>query len=184
MAGSVAPIEDCYRPDLSPPRSFAEHARLAEVLAAEGCDLLLCETFAHPEEAVSAVSACARTGLPVWCGLTAGPAGTLMSPAQLADAARRCVDAGAEVLLVNCVGARHTLAYVESLAQLGVPVGAYANAGDPDDRVGWSPGEPGPERYVAFAEKWRRAGASVIGGCCGTTPAHIAALNQALMTSL
>ena len=99
---------------------------------------------------------------------------------QLADAALRCVDAGAEVVLVNCVGARLTLAYVEALVGLGVPVGAYANAGNPNDRIGWSAGPPGPERYTCFAQQWRNAGASVIGGCCGTTPAHIAALHSAL----
>ena len=47
VAGSIAPLADCYRPDLSPTDSRPEHRDLARLLAEEGVDLLLCETFAH-----------------------------------------------------------------------------------------------------------------------------------------
>src|SRR5215469_11941511 len=52
IAGSIAPLEDCYRPDLSPgARSAAEHRELARVLADEEVDVIVCETFANPLEA-------------------------------------------------------------------------------------------------------------------------------------
>lgn len=184
VAGSIAPVEDCYQPQRSPGAAAAPlHRALAEVLAEAGVDLLLCETFPHPEEAASAVRAARSTGLPVWIALTAGPDGSLLTPQQLAEAARRCVEEGACAALVNCVAATKTLPYVEALAQaqLGVPVGAYANAGAPDDAMGWRPPPASPDaaqRYAALARMWVDAGASIVGSCCGTGVAHIAALAQ------
>ena len=54
VAGSIAPLEDCYRPDLSPVNPGSEHAELAAQLVASGVDLLLCETFPHVGEALAA----------------------------------------------------------------------------------------------------------------------------------
>src|SRR5690606_31364939 len=64
LAGSIAPLEDCYRPDLSPPDARPEHRTLARALAEAGVDLLLCETFPHIDEAVIATEEAAATGLP------------------------------------------------------------------------------------------------------------------------
>jgi S-methylmethionine-dependent homocysteine/selenocysteine methylase len=167
VAGSLAPLEDCYRPDLSPGlASREEHRELARVLADEGVDVLLCETFPDPTEAVVAVEEAARTGVETWAALW--PA----TPASLRDTARACVEAGARVVLVNCVAARDTLPFVEALADLGVPFGAYANAGWGPDAV------EGADDYEALARTWIAAGATVVGGCCGTGPAHIARLSR------
>ncbi len=175
VAGSLAPIEDCYRPDLSPGAgSRAEHRELALALVDAGVDLLLCETFAHPTEAVVAVEECVRTGLETWVALTAGPDVSLLTPGSMVEVARACVDAGARAVLVNCTDAPRTLAFVERLAELPVRVGAYANAGDPRDGLGW---DATPARaalaYARLAQGWLEAGASVVGGCCGTGPEHI-----------
>jgi homocysteine S-methyltransferase len=79
---------------------------------------------------------------------------------------------------VCCTAARLTLSYVERLARVGVPFGAYANAGDPADGLG---GEPGAaDRYAAIAASWMATGATVVGSCCGTGPAHVAALARLL----
>lgn len=182
VAGSIAPLADCYRPDLSPPDPGPEHAALAAVLADAGADLLLCETFPHPPEAVAAVEAAVATGVETWAALTAGPEARLLDPEALADAGRQVADAGAAVVLVNCVAASRTLPYVEALVR-ALPdrrVGAYANAGHPDERIGWIPGEPGPARYLQAVRTWMDAGAVVIGGCCGTGPAHIRAIHDVL----
>lgn len=179
VAGSLAPLEDCYRPDLSPPRSRVEHRELATVLADAGCDLLLCETFPHAGEARVVVEEAVRTGLPVWAGLTAGPGADLLTPEALARAGATLASAGAEVVFVNCTPARASLAYVEALRALVPRVGVYANAGAADDVIGWrSDPAMGASRYLAFARTWVEAGAEVIGGCCGTGPRHIAALRQ------
>ncbi len=177
VAGSIAPVFDCYRPDLSPPRDEARaaHAALAGALAAEGADLLVCETFPHRGEACIAVEEAAKTGLETWAAFTAGPDGVLMSPEAMERAARDAVSAGARAVLVCCTDARLTLPYVDRLERVGVPFGAYANAGDLEGGLGW--GAPGAaDRYVALAEQWRKTGATILGGCCGTSPEHIAAL--------
>jgi S-methylmethionine-dependent homocysteine/selenocysteine methylase len=169
VAGSMAPLEDCYRPDLSPGRaSRDEHREVARVLAGEGVDLLLCETFPDATEALVAVEEAARTGVETWASLL--PMGTM----NLRETARACVDAGARAVLVNCVAASRTLPLVEQLAGLGVPFGAYANAGDEREGIGWgSDPEAGARAYEELAGAWIDAGATIVGGCCGTGPAHV-----------
>lgn len=180
LAGSLAPVEDCYMPDRSPGLGArAAHQALARVLADAGCDLLLCETFPVALEAWVAVEACVATGLPTWVAFTAGPNGSLMTPEIMRDAARGALDRGAACVLVNCTPAVATLPYVQALATLGARVGAYANAGRVDDAMGWQSDEvPAAERYAELAAEWVAAGASVVGSCCGTGPAHTAALAQ------
>jgi S-methylmethionine-dependent homocysteine/selenocysteine methylase len=176
VAGSIAPLEDCYRPDLSPGEGArADHSALARVLAAAGVDVLLCETFPSPEEARVAVEEAARTGVETWAALTAGPEASLMTPQSMEAAARGCIGAGARAVLVNCTPASRTREYLERLARLGVPFGAYANAGREDEGLGWgAPG--GAVAYARLARTWLDLGATLIGGCCGTGPEHISAL--------
>jgi S-methylmethionine-dependent homocysteine/selenocysteine methylase len=184
VAGSIAPLEDCYRPDLSPgAASRREHRELAELLVQTGCDLLLCETFPHGGEALVAVQEAVRTGKTTWLALTAGPQADLLSPNQMAEIANRAVDAGAAAVLVNCTPAKETLRFVTAIAaaRLSVPIGAYANAGSADDQIGWqSSSDVSTQAYAEHARRWIDAGASLIGSCCGTGPAHIAALRQML----
>jgi S-methylmethionine-dependent homocysteine/selenocysteine methylase len=181
VAGCIAPLADCYRPDLSPKEPTAEHREMAQTLADAGCDLLLCETFPHVGEALVAVEEAVATGLPTWVSFTAGPNADLLTPEQIARGSREAVARGASAVLVNCVPAVDTLRFIAPLATLGVPFGAYANAGHVDDRIGWrSVDEPdGVARYVEAARGWVDAGATVVGGCCGTGPAHVAALAAA-----
>ena len=179
VAGSIAPLEDCYRPDLSPPNARLEHREFAALLADAGCDLLLCETFPHAGEALMAVEEAVRTGLETWVSLTAGPSADLLSPSAAATIARRAEQAGASAVLINCVPARDTLPFVERLveAKLSIPTGAYANAGSSDDQIGWDAAvEPGAAAYLEYAKRWVAAGATIIGSCCGTGPEHIRAL--------
>ncbi len=179
VAGSISPLEDCYRPDLSPVDPGDEHREMAEELVAAGCDLLLCETFPHVGEAIVAVAAAVKTGTTTWVSFTAGPNADLLSETAISQAARQAVDAGATAVLVNCTPAIDTLRFVKAIAaaKLGVPIGAYANAGSVDDKIGWqSSPDPGAEKYAQLAQQWVDAGATLIGGCCGTGPAHIAAL--------
>ncbi|WP_437677530.1 homocysteine S-methyltransferase family protein [Sorangium sp. So ce131] len=178
VAGSIAPLEDCYRPDRSPADPRAEHRELARALAAAGVDLLLCETFPHVGEALVALEEAAATGVEAWVSFTPGPGADLLSPEDVGLAAREAAARGARVVLVNCAPATRTLEYVERLAASGVPFGAYANAGAEGEGLGWAAGQDSASaaRYAALARRWLEAGATIVGGCCGTGPAHIAAL--------
>ncbi|HZJ70443.1 MAG TPA: homocysteine S-methyltransferase family protein, partial [Planctomycetota bacterium] len=81
--------------------------------------------------------------------------------------------------LVNCTAPTLTSTLLESLAESAarpatLALGAYANTIF-EGGVEWP-----PERYVEEARRWRQSGASILGGCCGTTPRHIAALRREL----
>jgi len=180
VLGSMAPVADCYRPDLSPgAQGRSQHRDVASALADAGCDILLCETFANGAEAMVAVEEALATRLPVWLSLTAGPSAELLSPAELACIGKDAVSTGVERLLVNCIAATQIGGYVDAIAALGVPIGVYANAGREDEALGWGATSPrAAEAYADLAERWKDAGASVIGGCCGTGPLHIQALAE------
>lgn len=182
IAGSIAPLEDCYRPDLSPPDCRKEHRSLAQLLAGEGCDLLLVETFAHVGEAWVAIEEAALTGLPTWASFTPGPRGELMSPDAVYRGAVGAVERGASVVMVNCISGDKAIDYLPSLAASGAAqYGVYANAGCIDDAIGWQADHAiGAQRYTQWATAWMEAGATLLGGCCGTGPRHIEALSQHL----
>jgi len=179
VAGSIAPAEDCYRPDLRPPPRIAEaeHRELARALAQAGCDLLLVETVVAADEGLAAVRAAAATGLPVWVAALAMQDGSMRSGDDLRAFFRDARSAGARAALINCVPPAGVDAGLGAAAASGLPFGAYAHMGEVDPHSGW-PVTPvlSPEDYAARAAGWLGRGASILGGCCGTTPAHIAAL--------
>lgn len=183
VAGSVAPLLDCYSPWLSPPDPGPEHAQVARALAEEGVDLLLVETFPHTGEALVAAEQALATGLPTWLSFTPGPEGDLLSPVEVVAAARRAAALGVEAVLVNCLPANRALEWLLPLRQAlpDLPVGIYANAGHPTEGLGWEadPALAG-EAYAALAVGWVEAGAEIVGSCCGTGPETIAALRAAL----
>jgi S-methylmethionine-dependent homocysteine/selenocysteine methylase len=190
IAASLAPLRDCYEPEVDPVAARLRHRKQLKSLSVEAPDLILCETFANGAEVVVAVEEANHLGLPVWAALTMGPRGDLQSLAGLREAASRARDAGAEAVLLNCSPAVSALETFEAVRSAGVS-GIYANAGTDADRLGhlvdW--GEPEPrsaevevraERYADLALAWIVAGAEIVGGCCGTTPAHIAAIRARL----
>jgi len=183
VAGSVAPVEDCWRPDLVP--SEAELARLhalhAEALAEAGADLLLLETFGTAREWLAAARAATATGLPVVACATTREDGTLLSGEPLEDAARTLLDLPSPpvALGVNCVPAWRLGASLALLAAAapGVPLAAYGNTGLPiDEASGMFTASIAPLDYAELALSWLALGARVLGGCCGTRAEHVAAI--------
>lgn len=176
VLGSLAPAADCWHPEDTPDDAARAHRAMAELLVEAGVDGLLVETFADADEAVIATAAAARTGRPVWTALTSGYDNQLLTPAALQDAARRVRDAGAALVLVNCLPAARALPWVDALAALDHPFGVYANAGRVDE--GLRHGTDGAaDRYATLARDWVARGAVVVGGCCGTGPDHVQALS-------
>lgn len=201
VAGCLAPIADCYDPAASPPESRARplHARMARALADAGVDLVVCETFPNPAEALIALDEALKVGLEAWFSLTPGPDGRLLSPEQVRAGAAAAIARGAAAVMVNCSPPQRTIDYVLALrtalnasTRRGVVIGASANAGDRSLGLGWSAwtGErcttgdptldPPAARFADLAATWRDAGASILGGCCGTDPTHAAALARRL----
>ncbi len=182
VAGSIAPLEDCYSPWLSPPDDVAyeEHLAHARNLAAAGVDFLMIETMPVIHEAVAAVRAARTTGLPVTASFVLGSDGRLLSGETLASAVQSVAPLGICAVLVNCSPPGTITEALQSLRKLtDLPIGGYANLGTVDDTVGWKADERiSGSVYAAAAESWLQAGAQIIGGCCGTRPEHIAALRR------
>jgi S-methylmethionine-dependent homocysteine/selenocysteine methylase len=178
VAGSISPLEDCYSPALSPADPRPEHRSMARALAEEGVDLLLVETFPHVGEALVAVEEAVATGLPTWLSLTAGPDADLLTVDQVRDGAERAVALGVEAMLVNCIPVARVHDYLVGLEDLGVTIGAYANAGRAEKGMGFAAAPADIQGYVEAVEQWIAAGARIIGGCCGTGVEHIAAVEQ------
>ena len=105
VAGSLSPLEDCYRPDLVPDEGtlWQEHGRQATLLAAAGADLILAETHNSVRELAAAVRAAKATGLPVIASMVTDGQGRLLSGEPIAAAARALEGLRPDVLSINCV---------------------------------------------------------------------------------
>lgn len=185
VAGSLSPLEDCYRPDLAPDdASLArEHEAQARFLAEAGVDLILAETHNSIREAKAALAAAKATGLPVVLSLVTDGGGKLLSGEPIADAASALLPLEPDALGVNCVPAARLAGDLEVLASAapGLPLCAYGNLGLPDETRGWAfTEELSPEQYAVVARRWLELGARIVGGCCGTTPEHTRALRALL----
>jgi S-methylmethionine-dependent homocysteine/selenocysteine methylase len=185
VAGSLSPLEDCYRPDLVPDDAALarEHGAQARFLADAGVDLILAETHNTIREAAAALRAAKATGIPVFVSLVTDGKGSLLSGESIADAAKALLQLGPDALGINCVPAARLAGDLAVLAAAapGVPLLAYGNLGLPDDSRGWAfTEELSPEEYAETARGWIERGARIVGGCCGTTPAHSRALRQAI----
>ncbi len=184
IAGSVAPLEDCYRPELVPPRRALEeeHAELAGRLAEGGADFLLLETMGTIREAAAACKAAAATGKEVVVSFLCNEQGDLYSGEPLQDAIAAVKPFSPTALSINCVSPRVIdKALARLCAASSLPFGVYANVGLPGKEHNEIMScDVNEEEYTAFALRWVQEGAAIIGGCCGTTPAYITKLAEAL----
>jgi S-methylmethionine-dependent homocysteine/selenocysteine methylase len=185
VAGSLSPLEDCYRPDLAPDDGALEreHGAQARFLAEAGVDLILAETHNSIREAVAAARAGTGTGLPVVVSVVTDGAGKLLSGEAIETAAAALAALEPDAIGINCVAAGRLAGDLALLARAapGIPLAAYGNLGLPADGPGWSfTEELEPEDYALEATRWIALGARIVGGCCGTTPAHTRALRQVL----
>ncbi len=182
IAGSQAPLEDCYRPEWAPKDAVLgpEHERQARALAAGGADLILVETMNTIRESRAATAAAVATGLPVLSCVVCREGAALFSGEAVADWAAAVGPLGAAALGINCtrLGAMEEALGALAKAAPGVPLVAYANIGESEPVLGWDSSETPPVRYVEAARAWIGLGARVVGGCCGVFAEHIAALRS------
>ncbi len=161
--------------------AFAEQIR---ALAEGGVDLLVAETMMSVAEAEQAVLA-ARSVAPqlkIAVLMTVDEEGNCLDGSSPETAAERLTAAGADAVGCNCsVGPATVLSVIERMrAVTALPLVAMPNAGMPRQIEGRNIYLTSPEYMASFARKFLRAGASWIGGCCGTTPEHIRAMRGAL----
>lgn len=155
---------------------FSEQACAAE---AAGCDLIVVETMADLLEAKAAVLAAVEsTTLPVFATMTFGEDGRTFLGTTPAIAATTLSALGASAVGLNCsLGPTELAPLVGELAPHDrALVMAQPNAGLPRIQDGETVFDVGPNEFAQVMEAILDAGATVVGGCCGTTPDHIAAL--------
>lgn len=157
----------------------------AQALAEAGVDLILCETLMGHDEAMAALEGCrmAAAELPVCCSFSVTADGMLYFGGSVYEAAPQVAEFGADAVGINCsVGPDQLESVVRALQEsLTVPVIAKPNAGMPEiDDQGNAHYSMHAADFGRHMAALHRAGASILGGCCGTEPPYIAALKAAL----
>lgn len=185
VGGSVGPTGDLLAPlgELTEAEAVEVFAEQMAGLREGGADCAWIETMSAPEEMRAAATAAARIGLPWTLTASFDTAGrTMMGLTPGAFAAfLRDLPAAPLAIGANCgVGASDLVASLLGMEGAAVALIAKANAGIPvvhGDRVVYS---GTPATMEAYAHLAIDAGARIIGGCCGTTPAHLAAMRRAI----
>jgi 5-methyltetrahydrofolate--homocysteine methyltransferase len=189
VLGSVGPTGKLLMLDEVTPEELYEAFREQSVALEEGgADAIVVETMTDLEEAVLAVRAAREnTAIPVFCTMTfdklvTGDYRSMMgiSPAEMVQP---LMDAGASVIGANCGnGIEGMVSIVREIRAVNsdIPVLVHANAGMPVYRDGDTFFPESPEEMAGHLGALIAAGANIIGGCCGTTPEHIAKLKSCL----
>ncbi len=189
IAGSLPPLRGSFRPDLVGPIDEIESLYQEQAnLLAPHVDLLLCETMSSAVEGRAAARAACSTAKPVWVAWTLNEdrSGNLRSGESITEAAAALEGLPVSGFLANCCAPESiTKAIPHLVAAGGDWVGGYANTFNPIPQDWTLDGDKdsdglltlredlGPDRYAAHVTNWLAAGATVVGGCCGTRPAHI-----------
>ena len=192
VAGSLPPLFGSYRPDLFD--AVSAPAIIDPLVAglADHVDLWLGETLGSIAEAREVRAAIDRAGVgdrPLWISYTLDDhhEGVLRSHEPVADAVHAAVELGAVAVLFNCCQAETITAAMTTAAQVvagRAQIGGYANrfvsahteTGGANERLSTFRDDLDPDAYRAFTDRWVSMGATIIGGCCGMEPGHIAQL--------
>ena len=177
VLGSIASLEDCYSPELFPGKDTAitEFHQLGEWLAGAGVDILIFETMNSIAETEAGLIALQSFELPLWVSFVLKDDAHLLSGDKLVDALILIQNYPVEMALLNCNPLQRTENALIHLAENWVGKwGVYPNLGI---------GEPSPDgriteyesmgNFIAVLENAIKMGASVVGGCCGSSPEHI-----------
>ena len=194
VAGSLPPLDESYRPDLAPAdeEALPIYRNLARALDPH-VDLFLCETMSCIRESVNALRAAreqAGHDKPVYVSWTLSetPGAGLRSGETIEDAVQAVAEFQPDAYLFNCTSPESISVGLKSLSALtDRPTGAYPNRLSIPD--GWTLDNDVATGYridlevadfLRYAADWRKAGASIIGGCCGIGPEYISALRDSL----
>lgn len=184
VAGSVAPLEDCYRPDLVPGDGplETEHREQITWLIEAGVDALLFETMNTIREAKICASIAHDLAFPFFTSFVCDRPGKLLSGESILEAASAIIPFQPLALVINCTHPGIISETLEMLHQnTEYPLGAYANVGRSIPEQGGTIDETlSPAGYLRYVKHWMGAGLRMVGGCCGTTPAHIRRIHDYL----
>ncbi|MCC7023057.1 MAG: bifunctional homocysteine S-methyltransferase/methylenetetrahydrofolate reductase [Thermomicrobiales bacterium] len=195
VAGAVGPTGRTLAPfgTVAPEAARAAFREQIEALLEGGVDLLILETMGNLDESVEAVRAAREVcDLPIVASMTFAEDGRTIGGSSPVEVADRLRELGVAAIGANCsVGPQRLLPVIETIASRlcdlpgPVPVvSCMPNAGWPAQIAGRVIYPSSPEYFAEFAHRAVDAGARIIGGCCGTTPQHTAAMREALARQL
>ncbi len=190
IAGDVGPLGVRLAPfgKVKPEQAREAFAEQIGALAKAGVDLLIIETMSDVYEVIEAIQAAKEVapGLPIVASMTfTRDDRTLLgdNPTKVAQALHQ---AGATVIGVNCSGGPNQIMRILKQMRTAVPEARFSampNAGWPEQVGGRIMYPAAPEYFGEYALSFMEAGTCLIGGCCGTTPRHIAAMAKALASA-
>ena len=190
IAGSIGPTGEILAPlgDMLPDDAIAAFAEQALALKAGGADVLWIETMSSREEVELAVKGASQADLPIVFTMSFDTNGRTMMGIGAADMMKlhHEIEPQAHACGTNCgVGASEVVAAVLNMKATAIEgtdpvIIAKANCGIPEFVNGKIVYNGTPEIMANYAVMARNAGARIIGGCCGTSPEHVAAMRQAL----
>jgi S-methylmethionine-dependent homocysteine/selenocysteine methylase len=173
IAGSIAPLEDCYRPDLVPDTDTlcSEHYENVTNLTDAGADILLPETMNSVREISAILNQIHKTGKEYMISMICRNSDELLSGEKIKDAVNIIDKFSPSAVMVNCIHPSLGENILKTLKSLtGVPLGIYANVGEAaHEKNTRFETDFTPLQYYNFAVKWKALGAVIIGGCCGTS---------------
>ena len=186
VAGDITTTGKMMEPagDLTYETAFEVYKEQISYLSQAGVDFIIAETMINIEETLAAVDAASQVcDLPVLCSMTVEADGSIFSGGNAVEAALALESAGASAVGINCsVGPDQLVSVVRNIKEaVSIPVIAKPNAGMPviDDK-GNSVYSMGAAEFAKHMKVLVENGASIIGGCCGTTPEYIKAVAEIL----
>jgi methionine synthase I (cobalamin-dependent)/5,10-methylenetetrahydrofolate reductase len=185
IAGSIGPLGLGVQSRHPAPEEIQDifHEQ-ALALEERGVDFYILETFSYIEELLIAIEAIRSfSGLPIVAQLTYAEEGTTYGDVRPTNAAAQLKNKNVQVIGANCtLGPQALLPILAELAAVdNVRVSGMPNAGFPKregDRIVYP--KSSPEYFALFAREAAALGVRILGGCCGTTPAHIRAMAEAV----
>jgi homocysteine S-methyltransferase len=185
IAGSIGPLGLGVQARHPEPQEIVSYfLEQAQALEERGVDLFILETFTYIEEILLAIDAIRSFSLlPVIAQLTYAEEGIAYGDLRPTDAAAQLKNKNVQVIGANCtLGPQALLPILTELAAIDeLRVSGMPNAGFPKregDRIVYP--KSSPEYFALFAREAAAAGVRILGGCCGTTPAHIRAMADAV----
>jgi homocysteine S-methyltransferase len=186
VAGSVGPLGVQIEPLGKVSFDEAREAFREQVkgLLDGGADIIILETFVLVPELQQAIRAVKEVNpdTPIMAQVTINDDGNLLSGATLESFVKAVGDSGVDTIGLNCsVGPKSMLEALETLKTLTpLPISVQPNAGLPQNIGGRNIYMTSPEYMAEYAKRFIQTGASIVGGCCGTNPAHIRAIRRAV----
>ena len=186
VAGSIAPLEDCYVPELAPEKDIAEEefAELCSWLEEFGVDIILFETMGNAQEIEGALLAVNQVNRPIALSLLLKDERRLFDGTQAVKIIKSAHEKRVTILMLNCAPVDIIEAATEIISKhWSGPWGAYPNLGiNMPEKSGRIETYITNSQFIKQVKYYKNMGATIIGSCCGSTPAHTRLIAKTLST--